>query len=212
MQTDEGSFNATLYGTESDMRFTFCAAAICYILNDWSMIDRRKMAEYIIKSIGFDNGIAQGPNLEAHGGTTYCGLSALALSNQLELLSKETMDKLIRWLINRQADGFNGRPNKLTDTCYSFWVGGALKMLNVFHLTDFMANREFVMSTEDSVVGGFSKWPDNTTDPLHTYFGLCGLSLLNEPGLNTVEPSLNISMRAYEYLKEVQSTWGNKNL
>lgn len=122
------------------------------------------------------------------------------------------MDKLIRWLINRQADGFNGRPNKSTDTCYSFWVGGALKLLNVFHLTDYMANREFVMSTEDTIVGGFSKWPDCNTDPLHTYFGLCGLSLIDEPGLNCVEPSLNISSRAYKYLKEIQNNWNNESL
>lgn len=55
LQTEEGSFNGSLYGTESDMRFTFCAAAICYILNDWSTIDREKMAEYIIKSMVLTN-------------------------------------------------------------------------------------------------------------------------------------------------------------
>ena len=28
--------------------------------------------------------------------------------------------------------GFNGRPNKPVDTCYSFWVGAALAILRPF--------------------------------------------------------------------------------
>jgi len=29
----------------------------------------------------------------------------------------------------RFEGGFNGRPNKLVDGCYSFWVGGCLPLL-----------------------------------------------------------------------------------
>ena len=32
----------------------------------------------------------------------------------------------MRWLLNRQCPGFQGRPNKDPDTCYSFWVGASL--------------------------------------------------------------------------------------
>lgn len=56
-------------------------------------------------------------------------------------------------------------------------------------------------------MGGFSKWPDSMTDPFHTYFGLCGLSFVNEPGILEIMPSLNISMRAYKKLKELQGHW-----
>jgi len=28
--------------------------------------------------------------------------------------------------LSTQYTGFNGRPNKIADTCYAFWVGGAL--------------------------------------------------------------------------------------
>jgi prenyltransferase beta subunit len=41
-------------------------------------------------------------------------------------------DDTLHWLVNRQIDdnddkgGFSGRVNKNGDTCYSFWVGGAL--------------------------------------------------------------------------------------
>lgn len=63
------------------------------------------------------------------------------------------------------------------------------------------------MEAQDVITGGFSKWPGSTTDPFHTYFSLCGLSFINEPGLNNVMPSLNISQRAYKRLQEIQSTW-----
>lgn len=63
------------------------------------------------------------------------------------------------------------------------------------------------MSTEDTVVGGFSKWTGSSSDPFHTYFSLCGLSFINEPGLLEVMPSLNISMRAYRWLKSLHTAW-----
>ena len=30
----------------------------------------------------------------------------------------------------RLNEGFNGRPDKKDDTCYTFWVGATLKLLN----------------------------------------------------------------------------------
>lgn len=38
------------------------------------------------------------------------------------------MKNLKRWLIFRQQSGFQGRPNKDVDTCYSFWIGATLKV------------------------------------------------------------------------------------
>lgn len=43
---------------------------------------------------------------------------------------------------NLQEDGFNGRPNKPVDSCYSFWIGSALKILDAFQFTNFERNRE----------------------------------------------------------------------
>lgn len=79
--------------------------------------------------------------------------------------------KLIRWCINRQVSGFQGRPNKLVDTCYSFWLGGTLHLLNVLDKIDFKSNREYILSTQDNLLGGFAKAPDIHPDPLHTYLG-----------------------------------------
>lgn len=109
--------------------------------------------------------------MESHGGTTFCAIAALCLSGQLDQLSEKVKDKIVRWLIfrqvrsfistgcstvawqllidifnlihlNSQDSGFNGRPNKATDSCYSFWIGASLKILNAFQYTDFGCNRE----------------------------------------------------------------------
>ncbi|XP_041980753.1 geranylgeranyl transferase type-1 subunit beta [Aricia agestis] len=207
LQREEGNFSATLSGCESDMRFVYCAACISYILNDWSGFDVQRATDYILKSIGYDYGIAQCPELESHGGTTFCALATLSLTNQLDKLSEEQIEYLKRWLLFRQIDGYQGRPNKPVDTCYSFWVGASLKILDALHLSNYKSNRSYVYETQDIVVGGFSKWPDTCTDPMHTYLGLAGLSLIGEKDLLEIVPTLNITRRAHEHLKSLHLQW-----
>ncbi|KAL4717168.1 hypothetical protein ACJJTC_017055 [Scirpophaga incertulas] len=108
LQTEEGNFSATLSGCESDMRFVYCAACISYILNDWSGFNIEKATDYILKSISYDYGIAQCPELESHGGTTYCALATLSLTKQLHRLTLAQIEGLKRWLLFRQVDGFQG--------------------------------------------------------------------------------------------------------
>lgn len=49
--------------------------------------------------------------------------------NKLETcFTPKRFRQLQRWCICRQQTGFQGRPNKPTDTCYSFWVGATLKV------------------------------------------------------------------------------------
>lgn len=51
VQRPDGSFSASIEGNEHDMRFVYCAAAICTMLDDWHGIDKRAMAEYIKNSL-----------------------------------------------------------------------------------------------------------------------------------------------------------------
>ena len=66
---------------------------------------------------------------EAHGGFTYCGTAALSLLGRLQDLD---VSRLMEWLSQRQTEfgGFSGRTNKLIDSCYSLWVGGAFSIVN----------------------------------------------------------------------------------
>lgn len=112
-----------------------------------------------------------------------------SVQNQLETcFTAAERAQLLRWLINRQQTGFNGRPNKDTDTCYSFWVGGTLALLGAEHVIDRRALRGFLLSNEDLLTGGFRKSQGAHPDPLHTYMSLAGLSLQREPGLAELDP------------------------
>lgn len=51
VQQPDGSFTASVEGNEHDMRFVYCASAICFMLNDWGSVDKKLMADYIKNSI-----------------------------------------------------------------------------------------------------------------------------------------------------------------
>ncbi|XP_069082602.1 geranylgeranyl transferase type-1 subunit beta isoform X2 [Pleurodeles waltl] len=212
LQLEDGSFSAVLQGSENDMRFVYCASCICYMLNNWSGMDKKKAINYIRKSMSYDSGLAQGAGLESHGGSTFCGIASLCLMGKLEeVFSEKELNRIRRWCIMRQQNGFHGRPNKPVDTCYSFWVGATLKLLNIFKYINMEKNRNYIMSTQDRLVGGFAKWPDSHPDALHAYFGICGLSLMGEPDIRKVHPALNISIRTTNRLRELHQIWNSKD-
>ena len=208
LQTSGGSFLSTLEGGECDMRYVYCACCVCYILDEWSYVDRSRIIEFVKRSVSFDFSIGQGPYLEGHGGSTFCGLASLALMGELDRgLGTKLKERIKKWCVFRQVTGFHGRPNKRVDTCYSFWVGGALSLLDSTHLISQQELIEFLYSTENAMTGGFSKWPDCNSDPLHSYMALSGLSLLGHPGLRPVDVALNISKESADRLKVLRTQW-----
>ncbi|XP_077988984.1 geranylgeranyl transferase type-1 subunit beta-like [Glandiceps talaboti] len=212
LQLPDGSFCATPEGSENDMRFVYCASCICYMLNDWSGINVDMAVNYIQQSLSYEYGIAQGPGLEGHGGPTFCGIASLVLMNKLhEVFTSKQLERIKRWCLLRQQSGFQGRPNKPVDTCYSFWIGATIKLLEAYDLVDASNNRSYILSTQDGVTGGFSKWPDCHPDALHSYFGVCGLSLMEEPGLQTIHPALNVSQVAATHLHGLHQKWKKIN-
>ncbi|KAI9757115.1 MAG: hypothetical protein M4579_003593 [Chaenotheca gracillima] len=76
------------------------------------------------------------------------------------------------------AAGFNGRCNKVADTCYSFWVGGSLAMLHRENLVSEERNRRFLLEKTQHAIGGFGKLPGDPPDILHSFMGLAALSVL----------------------------------
>lgn len=88
------------------------------------------------------------------------------------VLTEEHLNRLRRWCLMRQDGGFHGRPGKPSDTCYSFWIGATLQLLDVGSLSDPDANKAFLLETQDTLVGGFAKFDNCTSDPLHTYLGM----------------------------------------
>ncbi|XP_062516801.1 geranylgeranyl transferase type-1 subunit beta-like [Corticium candelabrum] len=201
LQRSDGSFSPMAFECENDVRFIYCVCCISYMLNDWSGFDQEKAVDYIRNSQGYDFGIAQGPSMESHGGSTFCAVASLFLMGRLhDAFAADKLEGLKRWCLLRQQTGFNGRPNKPVDTCYSFWVGATLELLGCYDLIDRECNRGHLLAIQNSITGGLSKHFDTPPDVLHSYLGLSGLSLLSEPGLQEVDPALNISRRAVEHL------------
>jgi geranylgeranyl transferase type-1 subunit beta len=111
---------------------------------------------------------------------------------RLHLLKKQP--KLIKWCLERQLSGFQGRINKIPDTCYSFWIGATLCLLGAEKLVNSKLLRAHTMSCQKKI-SGFGKWPDQYPDVLHTYFSLCGLSMLvGEPGVAIIDPALGFNI------------------
>lgn len=162
------------------MRFLYCAVVICYLLNDWSSIDVSKSVQFIRSSLvspihfhltvnscpsqshmqqTYEGAFAQGPEHEAHGGSTFCAVASLMLMNQLDqVLNRKQIESLKRWCVFKQVEGFAGRPNKDPDTCYSFWIGATLKLLSAHDLINQEKDVEFARSAEDGRTGGIAKY------------------------------------------------------
>ncbi|GJJ77433.1 geranylgeranyl transferase type-1 subunit beta [Entomortierella parvispora] len=266
LQGEDGCFIPCVTDQQSDLRFVYSAAAISYLLNDWSGFDKARALKFIRNCNTYEHGFSQSPRQEAHGGTTYCAIATLGLmggnadkdqkmimaehavhqlnsepqepleellsqsgyvdkegtrrwciqrqatdfqemdehaAHQLKNEQQESLEELLsqsgyvdkegtrRWCIQRQTTGFQGRINKPTDTCYSFWVGGSLAILGSFDLVNFEYNRGYLMETQHPSLGGFGKWPDVFPDVMHSYMGLAGLALMGEPGVRPLNPLLN---------------------
>lgn len=203
LQSDEdGCFTATRAGSEKDVRFLYCACVISTLLQDWSGVDREKALRYILSSqSSADYAFAHGPHMESHGGSSYCAISAYKLikasyedDNVNVPLPHER--ELVEWLLRRQINGFHGRPQKDSDTCYSFWVGASLSQLYdnaLLRFVDRGSTITFTMGCQNSKIGGISKSPGVYPDVMHSYMALAGLSLLRFKGLKKLCPSLNMS-------------------
>ena len=90
--------------------------------------------------------------------------------------------------------GMQGRVSKPADTCYSWWIGAALHLLGPEYgdMVDADCIRCFTMDCQDRATGGIAKFRGYPADPLHSFLGLCGLSLVGEEGLAPVDVLLCI--------------------
>ena len=177
--SEDGSFRSVAAGSESDMRFLYCACSISHLLNDWSGVDVDAATQYIKSCRSWDGAFALLPGQEGHGGSTFCAVASLVLMDKLDDVldgGKEWRKDLVRWCVHRQVGGMQGRPNKDEDTCYSYWIGGTLRLLGEDALLDHDALRKFVAKCESKRTGGFSKIVGAYPDLLHSYYSLCYLS------------------------------------
>jgi len=203
LQQPDGSFRATFDGSECDMRFLYCACAVSAMLGDWSGVDIPLAMSYVRSCITYEGGIALVPGAEAHGGSCYTAVASLALMGRIDAtLGADGIEALKTWCCGRvhEEGGYNGRTNKETDSCYSFWVGATLSMLGAFDDYEHAPTADFLLKrcqASKPGKGGFSKTPTHFQDVLHTFYSICWLSMSQQAAGGSSKPT-EVSLRAID--------------
>lgn len=184
VKLDNGAFRVS-EGGEVDVRACYCALSVASIVGllegERGGALRNGCAEWLHALQGFDGGMGGEAGGESHGGNTYCGLAAAVILGEEEKLSREA---IVDWAVMRQMSyegGFQGRTNKLVDSCYSFWVGGIFAMLGVAWF-DAEALMRYVLECCQLDNGGFRDKPGTGRDFMHTCYALSGLSVAQHVG------------------------------
>lgn len=131
----EGSFQLHRDG-EIDMRGLYCVVSCAKLLNILTPELLQGLGDHVAKCQTYEGGICAYPGNEAHGGYAFCGLAALMIINETHKLNLESF---AYWCSRRQMSfegGFQGRTNKLVDSCYSFWMGGCFPLSHALLLAE----------------------------------------------------------------------------
>ena len=121
----------------------------------------------------------------------------------LKILKQDTKidnDKLGLWLSRRQTlqGGFNGRPEKLADVCYSWWILSSCFMLKRQDWINLDKLKEYILQCQDTENGGIGDRPGNEVDVFHTFFGLTALSLMGHYSLELIDETYAIPVSSLQ--------------
>lgn len=219
----DGSFTMHDDG-EVDIRGVYCAVVCARLTNIYTKEMFMHTGDWLASCQTFEGGFAGTPGLEAHGGYTFCGFAAVAALGQEQ---KVNIRKLLKWVAARQMKfegGFQGRTNKLVDSCYSFWQGGLFPIIHsilqmhgdenisqekwMFNQTALV---EYILSNCQNLNGGLCDKPGKSRDYYHTCYSLSGLSVAehfigdktvkksNRVSLDPINPIYNICMHSAEF-------------
>ena len=197
-------------GDAHDLRFCYVAVAILRLVGCRTRADFERYidvgggVEFICSRECSVGGFGECD--EPHGGYTSCALSALAILGELDQLDRAFRERTVRWLVDRQVwedaatmtsgdsvenedydpddcGGFNGRENKLADTCYAFWCLNALSILcpdDWRQLVDLGRVQSYLMDqTQNKLIGGWAKNDQDDPDIYHTMMGIAALKLID---------------------------------
>lgn len=208
-QLKDGSFQGDRFG-EIDTRFVYTALNALSILGKLTPEIVDPAVDFILKCYNFDGGFGLCPGAESHAAQAFTCLAALKVVNRLDALTPDQIDETGWWLCERQipGGGLNGRPSKLPDVCYSWWVLSSLAMIGKLDWIDYDSLKNFILKAQDEQKGGISDRPENEVDVYHTVFGLAGLSLMGYFNLVEIDPtycmptSVTRTFKKYPYTNE----------
>ena len=202
MKQPNGAFTMHQDG-EADTRAAYTVLCIASLLNILTPELCDQTGAWVASCQTFEGGFGAEPFNEAHGGYAFCAVACLYMLDQFSSMDAHA---LLRWVTLRQMDeegGFQGRTNKLVDSCYSFWQGSIPAILLHGGLLE-SANDEFVAEERDRMKGlllmdqerlqqyilqccqqtngGLKDKPGKGRDNYHTCYALSGLSIAQQYG------------------------------
>jgi len=164
--------------SDCDSRNIYCIFNITSLFGtltiDLETLCMRKLRQLSITSEGFSTKNFSG----AHGALTYCCFGALSFL----IIKKDEIKfsfNVKKWLTNRQnlfMFGLSGKISKIPDSCYNFWIGASLVIMNL-KLNEKLEN-SFIFSN-DKISNYFSDRCGKVTDFYHICYSICGFSILN---------------------------------
>ncbi|GAA5997900.1 uncharacterized protein JCM10292_006893 [Rhodotorula paludigena] len=243
-QQEDGSFAQFPKCEEpGDLRSTYSAFAVASMLDDWTFIDVDRGLAFLDSCRRYEGGFGQRPGSEANAGPTYCAIASYSLASRLSTLARP--HDLLRWLVSRQVRppppppqseassaagdddevpielgeraGFQGRANKPTDACYSFWSIAAIHLLlpaldpslTLDQVVDPALDRAWLLSCQHPLYGGIAREPGALPDVYHTYLSLAALSLgdagdsaSQQLGLHALDAAWNVSRAVKARMRE----------
>ena len=143
---ETGTFAGDSWG-EKDTRFLYGAFNALSLLGLMHMVDVDKAVAHIKSCENVDGAFGTSPGAESHSGQVFTCVGALAIAGRLDLIDA---DNLGGWLSERQLPngGLNGRPEKLEDVCYSWWVMTSMAMIDRLHWIDQTKIASFILSCQ----------------------------------------------------------------
>jgi protein farnesyltransferase subunit beta len=167
---------------ESDIRAIYCAVVCAQLAGVLDEAITAGVADFIVRSQSYEGGLGAEPYGEAHGGFTFCGTAVMCILGQGHRLN---LARLEEWLTCRQMSregGFQGRTNKLVDSCYSFWQSATFSILGLINteapIFDNLALQAYILlACQDTRRGGLIDKPSASPDYYHTCYALGGLSI-----------------------------------
>ncbi|XP_068307602.1 geranylgeranyl transferase type-2 subunit beta 1-like [Pyrus communis] len=162
-------------GHDPYVQYTLSAVQVLVLFNKIDVLDADKVASYVA-TLQNEDGSFSGDGDKDLLGWWLCERQV----NSGDILNKAKV----------KPGGLNGRPEKLCDIWYSWWVLSSLVMIDRVHWIGKERLVKFVLDCQDIENGGISDRPDDVVDVYHTYFGVAGLSLLQYPGVKALDPIL----------------------
>ncbi|KAL4653482.1 hypothetical protein ACB092_01G306600 [Castanea dentata] len=186
MKQPSGAFRMHDAG-EIDVRACYTAISVASVLNILDDELVQNVGDYILSCQTYEGGISGEPGAEAHGGYTFCGFATMILINEVNRLD---LAGLLDWVAFRQGreGGFQGRTNKLVDSCYSFWQGGAFALLQRLHaiLDEQLANYAPQTGVASDISGGEESSDGTQVDDKTCHFKLGGMNASCPVNLNSI--------------------------